>query len=514
MGKLTDVVPITLPAPTAGVNRKDPLAAMASQYSPWMLNVDSYPQYCAVRNGYVRHSAITNRTILGLGVYGLNTSTPKLYAYTQGAGNNSVYDVSTSVASLAFTTGGSASDEAYPVNYAARLGFFTEANFATDVAIYNGSAWALSGFTIGGRVGISYKRRVYIFISNALYYTVVDGVTGTMTSRSMMELLEGASSIGWAAVISTPGERASEAFMMFGNLEGEVLAFEGDYPDATNWSQIGRFQISPPVSYNSVVRYRNDTWLLTTTGIVSLKDLFQVGAAATEEESVSYYVNEYWTRLLAASKAAGLGLAGGMPVSGAYWPERNQIYVLIPGHIDADGTFSSSTATMAVFNTITKAWSFHSLSNVNTSYLGALTYFQNNIYFYSENVVMKVDTTGFKDEAYNSAGSYSSYSYAMQSAYTDFGDEYSNKRIVGLKPIIKTDFAAGNVSVKVAADMGREVSGAASVELQSGYSAPYYSVGASGTYLQYRIEGTSYQSATDGLKIFAATAFVKPGGRA
>lgn len=35
--------------PVMGLNKRDPLATMASAYSPWLLNWDPEPQYCRVR---------------------------------------------------------------------------------------------------------------------------------------------------------------------------------------------------------------------------------------------------------------------------------------------------------------------------------------------------------------------------------------------------------------------------------------------------------------------------------
>lgn len=80
-------------------------------------------------------------------------------------------------------------------------------------------------------------------------------------------------------------------------------------------------------------------------------------------------------------------------------------------------------------------------------------------------------------------------------------------------PIIKTDFAGTNVKLKVVGDLGVQTSDTSSVELVDGFNHPYYSVGASGTFLRYEFEIDSDTSSVDGLELSGVTMIIKPGGR-
>lgn len=514
-------VPVPFPVPR-GINRRDALLALPNYDSPWMLNVDCETQFDRVRNGFVIHSTVmteANGYVLGLGVFGTRGhTTHKLFAYFQDgiAGINKVFDITTSTESLAFSCADDTADEAYPLRFNARLMFHGEADFLDCDAIYDGSSWAASGFTysaspIGGRVATSYKGRPYIASGTYLYYpTTVGAVTGALSRVDLASVFDSAGAIAWMSVLSAPGNRPTEAYLCIGNQAGEILIYGGDYPASSTWSLVSKFQTSPPVGFDSIIPYQNDTWILTQSGVVSLRDLFGAGNEAAVNLNVSDEIDDYWGKLLKQASSLFYLVARG--ISGCYWPEKNKIFILVPGHIDVNGTYSADIATMFVYNCTTKKWSLYSLSGVETDHLGGMTYFNDGIYFFSRNVVMTLSQTVFKDETYNSAGSYSAYGYALHSAYISIDEVAKGKRVVGFEPICKTDFSKGNLGVKAATDAGRRVSAATYPALQDGYNAPYCSVGAEGSYFQYRLEGEVDTDSTDGLEIYAVTAILEPGG--
>lgn len=516
MGALTEAQPITLPVPTSGMSTRQPLASMGLSYSPWILNHEGRTSSMAVRNGYVVHSVVSsNVSCFSMGVWGPKSSSGsnKLYVYVQDAANNKIYDVSAAAESLVFTCANNIADECYAFNFAGRLGFTVEASYANDAVGFDGTTWAVLGFSVlTARVGISFKRRVYLFSGTTLYYSAFDGVTGSVTTRDLATVFSGSGPIAWAAALSSPGERSAESYLAIGNSEGEILVYMGSYPDAPNWELIGKYQTSPPLGYNSIINYRNDTWILTETGVVSLRDLITLGAKANSEESPSFEIADYWTKLVAAVQAATPNIWNGYPISGAYWPERNQIRVLFPGYLDESDTFHSDMASILCYNIISKSWTVHSLDNVDTSALGGLTYYRNNLYFFTRNVIMKV-SSGYKDEQWDNPGTYAAYDTSLQGAYTDYGSSRRLKTVVGVQPVIKTDFNGIYVTMEVVADMRLSASDPASVELIDGYNSPYYSVGVQGSYIHYRMEGTSDVASTDGLEVFSITTYLREGGR-
>lgn len=534
MSRLENGKTITLPAPVGGIDQKSPLAAMPAINSPWMLNIDPYPQSLKVRNGYVIHAVITPSTatdvILALGAYaarGISSSGGSLFAYFVDATavpNTFVYDVTTSTPSLNQTlnsNGGSRPTTAVPL--LGGLAFFSSLSpFDDSCAFYKlptstFQPWAFvdeSSNPIASPVTTSFKGRVYAFADGGIYYSEdPDIISGTLIFRDLSYTFTLPNGGGaWIAAISSPGERADEVFLAIGN-SCEILVYGGDYPDSSTWGLVGQYEIPGPLGVNPIVKYGNDVWVFTQTGIVSLRDLFTYGNVLTDEGSVSVNINPYWTELIRKmTTTIPIVDFTQFPIHGVYWPERNQILTLLPGHIDQDGTYHSDIATMCVYNTISKAWAFHSIEGLDTSKIGGLTYFNGNVYFYCKNVILKVDLTGYKDETYNNAGNYSSYDFAIHGAYQSFGDEQVNKRISGFQPIMKTDFSGTKVGVRAVADFGRQVSDLAKIELVDGFNTGQYSVGAQGTYLQWRLEGESDVSSTDGLELFAMGAVLQPGG--
>ena len=139
----------------------------------------------------------------------------------------------------------------------------------------------------------------------------------------------------------------------------------------------------------------------------------------------------------------------------------------------------------------------------------SITYFNNGLYYLTKNTVMRVSPTVYKDETWDSAATYSSYAYNLESAYTSLGSANKYKRVVGAEVLMKTDFSGANVGVKIASDFGRKVSAVTNQTLQSGYNNVQYLVGVEGTHLQYRITGTSDSASTTGLEIYSVGLNVK-----
>lgn len=507
------------------MNRRDPLLGMSQNYSPWLLNIDCENQFNRVRNGVVIHSTLQDvEVVTNLGVYGSRGfSTNKLFAHTQvsvGAGDNKVYDISTSTESLSITTSvGSQSDEIRSFNFNQRLMFHGESNFANDDVLYDGSSWSTSGFTysaspIGGRVAGSYKGRPYFAEGNYLYYpTTVGAVTGALNRQDFSSVFKFSGNIAFIATISAPGDRPTDMFFVMGNTNGEILVYGGDYPDSSTWSLVSQFKTSPLLGYEAIITYNNDLLLLTRTGAVSLRQLFIQGNLAAETLNISDPIDDYWIKLINNLTATSYWSVPPSMISGCYWPEKNRILILVPGHVDIDGVYSASYATMFSYNCATKAWSIYKLANVDATWIGGMTYFAGSVYFFTRNVVMTISSTVFKDETYNSAGSYSAYAHAQHSAYINVDSLSKGKRVQAIEPIVKTDFAgATDLGVKVASDAGRSVSQATYPTLADGYNSPYCSVGVEGTYLQYRLEGTTDVASTDGLELYAVTAILEGQG--
>lgn len=510
--------PIPVELPILGMNRRDARSAMDPRYAEWALNWEPEPQYCRVRNGWSIHCTLQDVSM----VLGLGKHQNELYAYTQGpSGNNDIYDVTSSTESLDHTTGSSTPDEAYPVNAANQLYFVTEHSWANGARYYDGSTWNNWGFTegggsIGGRVMTSYKGRIYIFNGQDMYYSAVGAVTGATTKVDYTSIFKEAPGVIWAGVITNSTGTAQETYLAFGNGAGEILVYGGDNPGAANWTQVGKFKISPPVFYNSALEINNDIWIPTTSGLASLKELFKAGSSSSSRfYNVSWPIDPYWTNLIREIND-DIGFYNNY-LSTAYWPEQNKVFILVSGSIDEDGTYDNTVHTLLCYNTITEAWTVNTLGQMSDTGLGgdvrSLTYFNNGLYLATSNVVMKYDLTKWTDEAYDSVSTRSAFSYKLHSAYQNMGSHHKFKKVRGFVPIAKTDFtgALSNElpSMKSAVDFGSQVSAAEKAKLISGYNQPFYACGNTGTYFQWRLEGEGDSASSDGYELYAMGAVVE-----
>lgn len=519
MAKLIESTSITLPAPTLGFTTTQPLAAMSQGYSPWLLNVECENQFLKLRNGWVLHCAVGTSSvqILALGSWGVKaTGVYKLFAYcSDGSGTHKIYDVTTSTESLDDTLADDTATTAFSFKFSKRLGFGTNADFADCNQVYDGSTWAAWGFTysgspIGGQVSISYKGRVYIFSGTNMYYGDLDAITGATEIYSLESILEESGEIVWAALISSPGERAEDVYLAFGTSAGEILVYGGDYPESATWGLVGKFKRSPPLGFGSIISFGNDVLLLEESSIVSLRELFTKGSFLAEQSSISSNIGSYWKDLIRNLNQNYW--PNNFGVSGVFWPERNQIVILMPGFLRGDtGEFADETS-LLVYNVLSGGWSVHRLQHLTGSDSGNLTYFDGNLYFSNDNNVYTIDLDGYGDYDPDSA-TIVSYGFDIHGTYVNFGTSTLSKRVVAYQPLIRTDIDGVSIEVQARGNFGVFQSAGSAAELTSGYNQPYYSVGVSGIYSQYRITGSSDPESTEGYELYAVTAILIPEGR-
>ena len=135
---------------------------------------------------------------------------------------------------------------------------------------------------------------------------------------------------------------------------------------------------------------------------------------------------------------------------------------------------------------------------------------------------MKLDPASWLDQQISGGQLNVGYDFAIHGAPTTFEDSVATKVVQGYEPIVRQKVSGGSplrcgFGVKVSTDFGRKESGAASPTQTTEFAKRMYSVGAEGTFFQYKLEGntatTSGTSNTSlGLDFYAINAFYKKGG--
>lgn len=565
--------------PLKGMNVRDPLLGMDPLYAPWIYDFDPEPQYVRARNGWRVHSVLsavttTARALLAHGEVGL-------FAYGEKTGENNkiwnvtnpdwkagvayavgdrvvgrtagqIYNCTTAITASdtepTRTTPGTNNDDdgvwtwvsasvtATPTDdtavkvrsyhFAKRSAFLTDTDAGDCAVTFDGSSWALWGFTydpgtgavpVNGPVCVNYKGRVYIFNGTNAYYSALAGVTGATTLVDLSTLFDGAGVVAWAKVLVDATNKPAEGMLAIGNSSGEILVYAGDNPAATNWEQIGHLTASPPLFYDSAINYNNDVWIATTSGMISLRKLMAAGTTG-DSASVSSAIDPYWSTVVSETIDYNKGTSydwSAYPTycSVAYWPEKNKIYVLIRGKVSDSGSFTDYYSTIFIYNGFTGAWIPG--SPTYCQYAVDLKYFKNNIYILTSRGstigqhVWKIGD-GFMDESYLLAEPYAGYgpNAEIHSAYLP-AEKW--QQVVGFAPIINTDYQGADVDMRCVSDFGRKTSATSSNRLLTagGLQAPFYSVGADGQHVQWRLWINPESTYTTGFELYSMGVAVK-----
>lgn len=507
-----------LPIPIQGVNYLDPLSAMDQRFSPKSTNFLFENQYQRLRPGWHIHARpVSGQNVLALAQWGIPAqgSSNKLFAYVRNTSSakNEIWDISTGTPSKVVDLADNDATEAWPAYYFNQTAFVVDVSASDEAKVYDGASWlafdgTAAGFTTAGtpiiaRIVVQYKGRVYLFGRAALgnvgsvYYGALGALKGATTARALDQYFQYSSIISWAGVLGAPGDRPGEQYFAFGNLEGEIVVFTGDYPDASNWELIGRFFIGPTIGYGASIELNNDIWILARTGIISLRDLLTNGSQAIIEAAYSKYINPHW--LVLANQTVA-NLAG----------KHKAVYIATSGRLHIiyeytyDGFASAGGITMYVYNAFNKSWSVCEgpgiLGSASTN-IGSPIYYKGDLYFIVNDCVYAQTPTNSLSDERQSDGANLPLTFRLDGAYTDLGSKKS-KKVQGFEPLFNNGFTdASGLSLKAESDMSRATSGSSTQAIPTGYTSVYYPVGIEGDYIHWQITGTvsSADASTVGL---------------
>lgn len=426
----------TIPAPVGGWNARDPLAAMPPSDAVELINMFPDSRSVKKRNGYRRvttaagsgnietlinfDEADGGKTLIACG------SDNKIYTVTTGSVDNTASET-TKVGTPTiteqrwqYTQFGSHVIMVNGTN--APLYIYDDSGTVKYSASNSASAafTAPGGGTLSDAVNISsYKSRVYLVPkdSQEVWYGGVDSTAGALTKFDLQYEL----SLGGHIVYAGSATRNIGATMQ--NLwfalssEGEIFAYQGDYPGSATWSVVGQFFIPKPLGRRSVFHLGADAHIITELGIVPLSTVLsgqQTGgkyAVLTDKidrefvEAAKYYgSNEGWEAV--------------------NYPRGNFLLINVP--VAANSEFKQY-----VMNTITGAWcEFYNI----TSCSWALH--DGKIYFGSNNGAVYEADYGTNDNLTATSGGVAILARGMF-AYNHFGRPHSKKHFKQIRPLIQ-----------------------------------------------------------------------------
>ena len=516
--------PIPLPAPYGGIDEFSPFFELAQPNCELLFNFNVSQIGCTLRKGdsiVNAHAAPTGETLIEFFSFGSETFVAMLVT----AGGNLRIRNAVSGATV-YTSAVSVAWEISSINiFSGRLFIFLRSGGIGLGVTYDGTTWGAIGYTGPTYIGAaaSYKNRQYVSnatlgTENEYYYSSLSAITGALVGPVS---LSGYSSERTVITMIAPFTLAegvgSKSLLAFILASGEVLFFSGSYPDSPDWQLEGSARIGPAFNSHAKIPYDGDTLILGQSGIVSLRNLFLKGEEGATVATLERRVEKSW-------KAQIIDVPTGFqPVQSYYargcWDKiKNKIIVFFPYNYTESNYSSITDGVFFVYDILLQAWVFHQYSGALSGSRVMPPLFVNNVVLFAVSmgattgfsVLQKEGATGFRDRSADDAID-EAYPFDLISAAITNGRAFV-QRCMGMDFIMSSDMYEA-VFFSVISDFGRETSAGQAVSVVStGVAKPFVNIGIEGTFIQYRISGSTPLDKTIGVNFYAANFWQDNGG--
>jgi len=418
--------PQSLVSPVTGWNTRDALDAMAATDAVEMDNW--YPDAGGVylRNGYQSYATGLGSTVQTLAEF--NSGTTRKFL---GASNGSFYDISLAGAVGAPLASGFTGNAWQWIQFLGRT-FFV--NGQDTMQVYDGTSFSNAGFTGVSLATLSgcveHQQRLYFWDRTAtgFWFAPLNSINGALSFYDLSAFLPQGGNLIAAANLSYDGGTGVLDYIVFITSSGWSLLFAGNDPsDVNNWSLIGRYRISPPVSPRAICSYGGEAFVTTFDDHVPFQQQFaalRVGQIPPR------------SKVSNAVQAAVIANPSGFGWQALYYPRGRRLIFNIP---NPDGTFDQH-----VQNTANQAWCrFGGLgSKMNAQCFGL---FKDQLYFGGSSGVVYLADIGNMDLMGAISG-------VAQQAWNTFQNPF-RKRVTAVRPVTTT-VGTGNYVLGIGFDYG------------------------------------------------------------
>lgn len=437
----SEVRSVVIPPPVNGWSTKQPISNMDPTYSPEMENWFPKGGTVDLRKGCRQHSKGLSGNAGTIAEYVDGASARYLIAFLS---DSRVFNCTSSGTATAIDNTGTrlVDYEVYTCNFQGRI-FIKGYTGATDVYYWPGSGQiTLAGFT--GPSGddkalwriTSYKKRLY-FVERgdaAVWYAGVDAITGALTEFPLQSILTLGGQIWYIGSFSLTGDSSQELFCIISE-QGEVILYQGDYPDAATWSKVGHYFIPAPMGRRCFIPWGSDIVVITKQGVLSLRE-----AIAAPNSEFTFLSDEINDKVLELFDTAATNPEF---INGIIYPAGPYLLINLPG-------LSGNNIVQLIMNLRTRAWT--KFTN-QEAYHWCL--FNNALYFGTTNgKVFKADyntsDTSTFDEDPASEGNAKTRTTVLRHSFNYFGDTKNTKQMVDARPII---YASNGLTIKSGVDV-------------------------------------------------------------
>jgi len=503
-----------LPPPYGGERYDLPLAVIQSPYCERAQNWVLEDGVARFRKGdllWKTPSATGSNFPLNLATYGAFPN-EKMFLCFDDSGLKWVDITASGAGTTVHTVIGGGDDEIHTLffnNYLMYFGEFSLTPASTGPQYYNGSAWgtlAYTGWTgdvpFGGAV---YKNRAYLINKGTatFSYSGIQAISGALTKVDLSQIISKKANLYAIASVSLSEGIQQENVLAFIFSSGEVLVYRGTYPNAADWSIIGRFQIPRPIYYNSTIDVLGDTYIITESALVSLRTLFQRGQAFALTDAPSASIAQRWKTIFSQ-------FFNSYGLKGVYDDVQNRIIILLPGNVDYTGSKQTIGARRLIYSLDNGAWFEHYRDSLEVGY--SATMFNGDFYYGQalDAVVIKAEgRTDFVDQ--NADGSTSGMTTFLRTAPLPT-DKFGVSRITGIELINQTD-AHLDMAYSLISNLGQRTSALQALPDQGvGVGNPMINVGIDGNYIQLDMTCQTRAAMTVGYTLYAMNIWSEQGG--
>lgn len=352
-----DVETKVVPAPTDGWDAISPLASMDPKRAPILNNWLPRPGWVELREGYFPWSFLDDHTVP---VETLMVYRSEGFEQMFAAAGPNIYDVSViGPATTALTGLNSARWQWANFAHLDDKTVLQCVNGVDQLRMYDGTTWTIPTIT-GLPLGLTTAAITNIHVQKRrLWYVLGNGTGGGSTTCAFMPTdaitgpIDGTIEMGanWGkggylvAVTdwTIDGGNGPQDYMCFISNRGQISIFSGvDPTDATDFSLVGTFDMSPPVSLRCTNKMGSDVGLITQQGVIPLSQALPFDPSAERSVAITARIQN----AMAQATSIGMNLFGWQLISFA--PE--QISILNVPQVE------NQSQVQYVINALTGAW--------------------------------------------------------------------------------------------------------------------------------------------------------------
>lgn len=262
---------------------------------------------------------------------------------------------------------------------------------------------------------ISVYRNRLVFTGNdlSIWYTPLFNITGALTQYDFQGIFTNGGRLLFAGGGTKTGDENQQYFVLI-STTGEILVYQGDSPESSNWGKVGHYYGPPPFGHSAFFYWGADLVIITCQGLVLLSEILK---GDSDLNFLSEPINDRFVSEIAYATLT----------SGCFSPYTNMLII----NIQASG----SDPVQFVMNTRTKSW--WKWTNIISYYWAT---FNKELYFAGLSTAGKGKIykawNGYFDESEESEGVAQSRTIKLRPAYNYFGDKESYKQFVRAVPIM------------------------------------------------------------------------------